>query len=376
MFSSGSVELDVIIIFDELNNDYKIINNLSFDIVDDLHIPDVDCLISGMDITDNELLVRLPKYHAESIQLPEPILEEITVNREEPRQYYLSAITRSQSTRQHISEFFDFEQEDMGEPEKDDDIDEALQIKQPNEPIPEPTIEGSESLKNDIKELLNKYIDLLKAEVSKKPASVAPLKLNVDEKRWTLPKANARHRAQSTEKDKEIKRQVELMVALGLIQKSNQPWYSQVHLVPKPHGKWRFCIDYRNLNDCTNMEGGVLPRIKELLHRIGDSRAKYYAVMDLTSGYHQTPMDPESIKYTAFVTAHGVFEWKRVPMGLKGAPTYFQREMSLSVLGGLLGHGVELYIDDCIVYGATEEEFKKNLKDVFERLRKYNITHT
>ena len=74
-------------------------------------------------------------------------------------------------------------------------------------------------------------------------------------------------------------------------------------------------------------KGGVLPRIKELLHRIGDAKAKYYAVMDLTSGYHQAPMDPESVKYTAFVTAHGVFEWKRVPMGLKGAPTYFQREM-------------------------------------------------
>ncbi len=56
-------------------------------------------------------------------------------------------------------------------------------------------------------------------------------------------------------------------------------------------------------------EDGVLPRIKELLHRIGDAKAKYYAVMDLTSGYHQTPMDPESVKYTAFVTAHGVFEW-------------------------------------------------------------------
>ena len=91
--------------------------------------------------------------------------------------------------------------------------------------------------------------------------------------------------------------------------------------------------------------------------------------MDLTSGYHQTPMDPESIKYTAFVTAHGVFEWKRVPMGLKGAPTYFQREMSISVLGGLLGWGVELYLDDCIVYGAYEEEFKSNLRSVFERFR-------
>ena len=35
----------------------------------------------------------------------------------------------------------------------------------------------------------------------------------------------------------------------------------------------------------------------------------------------------------------------------------------------LLGHGVELYLDDCIVYGATEEEFKANLRAVFERFR-------
>ena len=120
--------------------------------------------------------------------------------------------------------------------------------------------------------MLQEYIDLLQTEVSKNPARVA----------------NARHRTQSTEKDKEIKRQVDLMKALGLIQKCNRRHYSQVHLVPKPHGKWRFCIDYRYLNDCSKMEGGVLPRIKELLHRIGDAKAKYYAVMDLTSEYHQS----------------------------------------------------------------------------------------
>ncbi len=48
--------------------------------------------------------------------------------------------------------------------------------------------------------------------------------------------------------------------------------------------------------------------------------------------------------------------------------------MSATVLGGLIGHGVELYIDDCIVYGATEEEFKNNLQEVFERFRTHNIT--
>ena len=102
------------------------------------------------------------------------------------------------------------------------------------------------------------------------------------------------------------------------------------------------------------MEGGVLPRIKELLHRIGERKAKNFAVMDLTSGYHQTAIDEDSQKYTAFVTSAGVFEWRRVPMGLKGAPTYFQREMAQTVLAGIIGYGAELYIDDCIVYGATE----------------------
>ena len=96
--------------------------------------------------------------------------------------------------------------------------------------------------------------------------------------------------------------------------------------------------------------------------------------MDLTSGYHQTAIDEDSMKYTAFVTSAGVFEWRRVPMGLKGAPTYFQREMAQTVLAGIIGYGAELYIDDCIVYGETEEEFLANLESVFEKFKAHNIT--
>ena len=53
------------------------------------------------------------------------------------------------------------------------------------------------------------------------------------------------------------------------------------------------------------MEGCVLPRIKELLHRIGERKAKYFAVIDLTSGYHQTARDEDFQKYTAFVISAG-----------------------------------------------------------------------
>ena len=258
MNSSGSVELTVVINFDEINKDVEILNNLRFDLVDQLQNPDVDCIISGADITQNQILVRVPKIK----EVPEIISELkeseriISTSSAERRKFYLSAITRAEDKRQHISTLFDFEQDDMGEQEKEDFIDEALQIKSPNETIPEPVVEGSEKFQKEMRDMLTEYIDLLQTEVSKKPAQVAPLVLNVDEKRWTLPKANARHRTQSTEKDKEIKRQVDLMIALGLIQKCNQTHYSQVHLVPKPHGKWRFCIDYRYLNECSKMEGG------------------------------------------------------------------------------------------------------------------------
>jgi hypothetical protein len=39
MFSSGSIELNIVILFDAINNDYESVKNLRFDIVDDLHIP-------------------------------------------------------------------------------------------------------------------------------------------------------------------------------------------------------------------------------------------------------------------------------------------------------------------------------------------------
>ena len=111
-----------------------------------------------------------------------------------------------------------------------------------------------------------------------------------------------------------------------------------------------------------------------MLQRLGDQRAKFYAVMDLTSGYHQAPLSRNSQESTAFITFMGVFEWLRVPMGLKGSPSYFQQRMAEVVLRGLLYHLCELYLDDIIVHGRTEDEYVENLRQVFDRLRARGIT--
>ena len=131
---------------------------------------------------------------------------------------------------------------------------------------------------------------------------------------------------------------------------------------------------YREINECHNSQGLPIPNIREKFQRLGTMHARYYAVLDLTSDYHQCAMSPSSRIFTAFVTHMGVFEWLRVPMGLKGAPSYFQRMMASIVLVGLLYVMCEVYIDDVLVFGRTEDEFITNLRSVFERLQKHRLT--
>ena len=74
------------------------------------------------------------------------------------------------------------------------------------------------------------------------------------------------------------------------------------------------------------------------------------------------------------MTTLGLFEWLRVPFGLKGAPAYFQFLMVIVVLAGLIYEICEIYIDDICVFGSTEDEYFNHLEQVFMRLLKHKLT--
>ena len=119
--------------------------------------------------------------------------------------------------------------------------------------------------------------------------------------------------------------------------------------------------------------GWPIPNIKDMITKIGSKRAKWFAVLDLTSGYHQAPIEEKSKHLTAFRTATGLWEWNRLPMGLQGAGSYFQHNVQHVVLKDMIGKIVEIYIDDAIIFAHTRKELISRLDAVLSRLKKYNI---
>ena len=59
---------------------------------------------------------------------------------------------------------------------------------------------------------------------------------------------------------------------LGVIEVSHAPAWSQVHLVPKPDGKWRFTLDF------VQLEGWPIPNISDTLKRIGDAKPTVFGL--------------------------------------------------------------------------------------------------
>ena len=95
---------------------------------------------------------------------------------------------------------------------------------------------------------------------------------------------------------------------------------------------FRFCVDYRKLNDVTRKDAYPLPRITECLDTLAGS--KWFCCLDLASGYWQVPMAEKDKPKTAFTVGGGLYQFRVLPFGLCNAPATFERLMEL-VLSGL-----------------------------------------
>ena len=114
-----------------------------------------------------------------------------------------------------------------------------------------------------------------------------------------------------------------------------------------------------------------LPRIDDVLHSLGGN--SYWYTLDMAAGYHQIPMAEKDIEKTAFITHHGIYEFVRMPFGLTGATSTFQRAMNVC-LPGLTWRICLAFLDDVIVYGPDFDQCLQSVDSVLGRLDEFGMS--
>lgn len=167
-----------------------------------------------------------------------------------------------------------------------------------------------------------------------------------------------------------INDEVNKMLAGGVIEPSNSAWSSPVVLVKKK-GTYRFCIDFRKLNQASQKDAYPLLQVLAILDKLRGAR--YLSTLDLKDGYWQVPLETGSRPATAFtIPGRGLFQFRVIPFGLYSAPATFQRLLD-TVMGPKLEPHVLVYLDDIIVASPTLEAHQQHFAEVFHRLRKARL---
>ena len=155
------------------------------------------------------------------------------------------------------------------------------------------------------------------------------------------------------------------MLRQGIIEKSTSDWAASVVIVPKQQDGVttgiRICVDLRHLNAVSNFDAHPLPRMEDLIEQLGD--VSFISKLDLTKGYWQIPLSPETKDKSAFITPNGLYHFNVMPFGMKSAPATFQRMIN-KVLSGLeMFSGA--YLDDILIYSKSLEDHLLHLEAAF-----------
>ena len=219
---------------------------------------------------------------------------------------------------------------------------------------------GEEVIDVHIKEMLDEILAEYDDVVSKGPHDIGNCKLVKHDIRLNDKRPiKCKQLPQSAKENKWIKEQIDEMFKNGVIEPSTSPYAFNIVIVGKKDGAGegmdRMCINYSPLNEITEKDSGLIPIIKEylaLFHGV-----KWLTVLDLASAYWQILLTKRSQKFTAFLIAYRLYQFKVMPFELVNAPAIFQRLMN-DILRDYLRKFCLVYLDDIIIYSKSLKDYK------------------
>ena len=170
----------------------------------------------------------------------------------------------------------------------------------------------------------------------------------------------------------DVEKELERLQRLDVIERVEgpTPWISPIVVGPKKSAEVRICVDMGEANKAVKREKHLMPTIDDLIADLNG--ATHLSTRDLSSGYHQLELAPESRFVTTFSTHVGLKCYKRLPFGIYAASEIFQESIK-ELLTGL--PGCKNISNDIIVFGKGKDEHDKILRGVLQRLKE-NSTRT
>ena len=133
-----------------------------------------------------------------------------------------------------------------------------------------------------------------------------------------------------------------------IIRRSTSAWASALQVVHKQDKSLRITVDYKPLNKVILVPQYPLPAVADLYASL--AKSSFFSKIDMKAAYHQIPVHPDSIKYTAFICEFGLFEYLSMPMGISSAPGWFQRFIEGVLTKFIERQVLSVYLDDVILH--------------------------
>jgi hypothetical protein len=174
----------------------------------------------------------------------------------------------------------------------------------------------------------------------------------------------------SHEELKELKVQLEELLAKGYIKLNKSTYGAPVLFLHKKDGMLRMFVNYRTLNKVTMKNRYPLSRIDDLFDQLLE--VKVFNRIDLRSEHYQIQIAKGDEEKTTCHTRYGSYEFMVMPFGLANAPATFCTLMN-DIFWEWLDDFMVVYIDDILVYNNFMEEHVKHFQKVFQRLKKNKL---
>ncbi|MBW0513122.1 hypothetical protein O181_052837 [Austropuccinia psidii MF-1] len=171
-----------------------------------------------------------------------------------------------------------------------------------------------------------------------------------------------------------LEKHIQELIQLGVLRKvgHNEEFEVTTPVIIAWHNdKSRMVGDFRALNTYTVSDRYPIPRIKETLTQL--SKAKYITTMDAFKVFHQNVLMPKAKKTLRIITYCGIYEYLRMPFGIKNAPSHYQRMINTIFITELSEGWLIMYIDYIIICSDSWCLHLERLARVLEKVTGVNI---